>query len=60
MSKQEENWLLVAMLGFSWEDATKVESQEDRDFLVDKAGKMKEWMVENKPADQPMPPMMDI
>jgi len=60
MSKQEENWLMVAMLGFTWEDSQKVESQEDRDFLVDKAKKMKEWMLENKPPDQPMPPMMDI
>ena len=60
MSKQEENWLLVSMLGFSWEDAAKIEEKDDRDFLVEKSKRMKEWMIENKPPDQPLPPMMDI
>ena len=59
MTEQDKNWMLVAFLGFPWGDAAKL-SEEDRDYLVMKAERMKEWTIENKPPDQQMPPLMEL
>jgi len=59
MKEQDKNWMLVAFLGFPWNEAAKL-TDEDRDYLVIKAEKMKEWTIENKPPDQSLPPLMEL
>jgi hypothetical protein len=59
MTEQDKNWLIVAYLGFPWNEAAKLET-DDREYLVKKAERMKEWTIENKPPDQQMPPLMEI
>ena len=41
MTKQEENWELMTVLQIPWYHANRIDDQEDRDFLMDKAKEIK-------------------
>jgi len=44
MTRQEENWEMMMMLQIPWYEAVKIDSQEDRDFLMEKAKQMRVHM----------------
>jgi hypothetical protein len=50
MTKQEENWELMTTLQIPWYHANQIEDQVDRDFLLNKAKEVKEYMTEQQKA----------
>ena len=50
MTKQEENWELMTVLQIPWHHANKVEDQEDRDFLLNKAKEVKAHIEQQQKA----------
>ena len=52
MTRQEENWELMTTLQIPWYHANRIEDQVDRDFLVNKAKEVKEYMTEQQKAQE--------
>jgi hypothetical protein len=48
MTRQEENWVLMTTLQIPWYHAEKVESLEDRAFLLEKAKEVQNFMVQQQ------------
>lgn len=55
MTKQEENWELMTMLQIPWYEANKIDTREDRDFLLSKARQMREHISQQLKAQQSSP-----
>lgn len=52
MTKQEENWELMTMLQIPWYEANKIDTREDRDFLLAKARQMREHISQQLKSQQ--------
>jgi len=50
MTVQEENWEMMMMLQIPWHEASKIDSREDRDFLMEKAKQMRAHMEQQMKA----------
>jgi hypothetical protein len=44
MTKQEENWELMTILQIPWSESLKITDASDREFLLKKAGEVKEML----------------
>jgi len=53
MTAQEENWELMTVLGFPWQDCAKIKGQ-DRTFLLQKAVEIKEQVMQQQQAEAEM------
>ena len=53
MTKQEENWEMMTLLGMRWEDAGKVKG-EDREFLLARANEIKVDLMKRREAEMQM------
>ena len=51
MTKQEENWEFMTVLNIPWSEANSITEREDRDFLLQKAARVKQ-MLEQAQAQQ--------
>ena len=50
MSRQEENWEFMTILNIPWHEASKIEDEADREFLLDKANEVKTMMRKQREA----------
>jgi len=44
MTRQEENWVLMTVLKIPWYHAEKIEDKSDREFLLNKAKEVQDFM----------------
>jgi|TARA_B100001105_G_C22285500_1_gene397209 IS4 transposase len=58
MTRQEENWEMAMLLQIPWHEAQKIDSQEDRDFLMVKAKQMREHMEQQMKAQAQQSPII--
>tara|TARA_Y100000310_G_scaffold335887_1_gene419029 strand:- start:887 stop:1204 length:318 start_codon:yes stop_codon:yes gene_type:complete len=52
MSKQEENWRLMTVLQIPWHHANRIETEEDRKFLLEKATEVEGFMQQQQEMQQ--------
>ena len=52
MNKQEENWELLVNLQIPWSESNKIEDEEDRRFLLEKAAQVKELIKQQQQQQQ--------
>ena len=52
MTRQEENWEMMTLLRMPWEDANDISHDEDRAFLLEKCGQIKEYHEAAMKAEQ--------
>ena len=50
MTRQEENWEMMTMLQIPWHEGSKIDSKEDRAFLMEKAKQMRGHMEQQMKA----------
>lgn len=50
MTKQEQNWELMTVLQIPWHHANRIEDEADREFLLNKAKEVKQFMQDQQQA----------
>ena len=53
MTTQEENWEIYTLVGIPWKDCNDL-TDEDRKFLLEKAGEVKRTIMENRRQEDEM------
>ncbi|MAF25996.1 hypothetical protein CL634_10565 [bacterium] len=54
LTRQEENWKLMTVLQIPWHHCERIEAEEDRCFLVEKANEVEGYLKQQQLAQQEM------
>jgi hypothetical protein len=52
MTRQEENWILMTVLQIPWYHAEKIGDKADREFLLNKAKEVQDFMAQQQQQQQ--------